>query len=413
MALSLIVDSITFESDADIYYARIPNFGQNGVTYLRSPTEAARHHFNPPQVRPAFGHPHWVRPDYLATHPKVSWPAVFVRNGAPMVEAVFFAKDGNTKLNQQLNMKAVWANGNDATDEVAVNFVNGIGTGLFAMENLPNTVQVMDGVSLRWQVEQGNGNFATEDTSGPHSFFITYDFPQFGTDFYFETYDWACRWAAGAGTPNQVLAGIWGEFSPVQQQHASGLVYWKNHHSKVAPAQDVPTAIQYQDHGLNERRASSCIVFDRLFMDCLGVHGIPSYEIMLEADQNFFINGGNLCMATGWEATTVVAHGNANAPDHWGSHWVTLLPMANGNYYLYDPSYGLAAYDCGNDPANTGSPLAVGDTIDIPTGYEVAAVVAFDCLEVTNLAPLTTAATQVASGSPNQPKLKGTVLRRV
>jgi hypothetical protein len=88
---------------------------------------------------------------------------------------------------------------------------------------------------------------------------------------YFEVIDWACRWASGQAGPANVLAQILARFQPVVLEHASKLIYWRNHQAAIDPAQNLATALQFQDCGPSERKASSCKVFDRLFLNCLAV----------------------------------------------------------------------------------------------------------------------------------------------
>lgn len=222
-----------------------------------------------------------------------------------------------------------------------------------------------------------------------------------------------------------MLAQVWNRFSPVAQVHATGLIYWRNHQAQVAQAQDVATAIQYQDQGIGGRRAATCIVFDRVFMNCLALHGIQCAEVELGPAQYatplqpvpFFgaiqgFRGGPwnsyYYNPTGWAATTVAAHGNPGAPDGWQSHWITAVNTGAGNtgWQLYDPSYGLGPYDC-NVPAG------VNQVQVIPAVYDAAAVLHFSCIVWSDdwvNAVWPQRIDDLPSASPNPPHLTGTIL---
>jgi hypothetical protein len=304
-----------------------------------------------------------------------------------------------------------------------------VGAGNFTLQHLPATVSVLSGMELNWQCrEPGAQNFRDMNDSR-HTLYIVDATPLaavgHGELHFFETIDWACRWAHGhTGTAN-VLAQIWNRFSPVVQNHATGFVYWRNHQSNVAPAQNVATALRYQDQGINERRAASCIVFDRVFMNCLAVHGIQSAEVKLEPAQyatvlqpqfmvglpTGFVGGNPLACyfnPMSWSATTVAAHGNiGGAPDSWQSHWIAAVHTGAGltGWQLYDASYGLGPFACA-------APLGVNAQQGIPPAYDAAAVLHFPCnlwsADGVNISP--PQVVNLASASPHPPHLTGTIL---
>ncbi|WP_158627564.1 DUF4157 domain-containing protein [Corallococcus sp. AB038B] len=419
-------DTVTFHGEIDVYYARVPVQGHGGhPAYLVSGQDVARHHFNPPEVRPANLNPHWVDGG-------VSWPAVYVRAGAangPHARGLQATFSATGRFTGPMEIRAVSPNGID-TNTVTVNFVGGQGNGNFTLRNLPGTVRVLSGMELHWQCRRPGLQLFRNMNESRHTLYIVDETPLVAVGqnehHFFEMIDWACRWADGQVGAGNVLAQIWNRFNPVVQDHATGFMYWRNHASAVAPAQNVATALQYQDQGINERRAASCVVFDRVLMNCLAVHGIRSAEVRLEPAQyatpllpllplgppvhgfswgiwpSYYLN------PTAWVATTVAAHGNmGGAPDTWQNHWIAAIHTGAGGtgWQLYDASYGLGPFDCA-------APGLVNALHPIPQAYDAAAVAHFPCnlwsTDGVNLAPVQV--DHLASASPNPPHLIGTIL---
>jgi hypothetical protein len=427
-ALRIELQHIDFQGAIPIYYARIPTTGFGGhPSHIQTEHDVARAHHNPPVVRPALAHHHWKDDD---AHP-TSWPAAYVRSGAAGgphargLTAFLVASRGRTPFNGQRDVRAVGNNG-ISTNVVTVNFgVIGMCAAAFTLQNVPATVRCLSGQTLRWEHSPVGANQWTDITTSTHTLYILDETPLAavgaGEQHYFEVVDWACRWADSFTGRANVITQIWNCFNPVAANHATGFFYWKNHQANVPPAQNVGAAIRYQDQGLQGRRASSCIVFDRLFLNCLAVHGIRTAEVKLSPEQYVtvllpnngltgFYDGGTAYYfnPTAWNATTNVGHGNALAPDVWQSHWVAAVLTNNGpsNWELYDPSYGLAPYALAAAPV-------VGNAIAIPQPYEAAAVQHFPCTRYSadgvNL-DLLFPTVNVPSANPNPPHLRGDVL---
>ena len=406
------VDRIRFAGAVDIHYARIPRQGPNGhPSYIATGNEMPRHHFDPAAVRPIAGSPHWVNSD---TRP-VSWPAAYVRGGAaggPHARSlsVDFTATGN--LNGLREIRAVCP-GLMTTDIVQVQFVGGVALGVqFQLQNVPATVRCCSDMTLRWQSRTVGAARFTPSGSSRHTLYFLDAAPRAavgqGERHYFEVIDWACRWADGQAGPANVLQQILQRFQPVAAVHASGLIYWRNHQAAVNPAQNVATAIRYQDFGIGERKASSCIVFDRVFMNCLAIHGIRAMEIMLAPSPLPFMRNTTFFLApTRWNAATVAAHGNPGAPDGWQNHWVTAVDIGGG-WQLYDPSYGVGPHALAGVP----NPLAANQLVAIPPPYEASAVLDFPCTAVfeNGVALLPPRVDRVPSASPNFPCLIGQIL---
>src|SRR6185312_13737443 len=188
-------------------------------------------------------------------------------------------------------------------------------------------------------------------------------------EYLWEIFEWSCRWADGVKKRDNVFAAIWGHFTPPQAPpaHDSGLTYWKNQDIGIAPAQDMVTAIQSQDDpDPLQQNAASCIVFDRMLINCCAAHGIRVSEIKLERPVQpgapppnngllfNYLGVQHRCIA--WNDTTIIGQANTNAPAAWGSHWIATVKL--GRWKFYDASYG-------EGPVNAPTPGAAGAAIDV------------------------------------------------
>ncbi|MEK7408389.1 MAG: hypothetical protein AAB225_25230 [Acidobacteriota bacterium] len=402
------VSELRFKGTKEIYYARVPD---SGSYILPAPADAAppHKHFSPVELRPAAGAPYWKKKPAMDPDPEFSWPAVYVRRGAagapaPEVEAsleLHPLAPGTVTA----KIKAQSAAG-VKTVEKSVTFTDGKAAAVtFPLKGLPTTVKRLDNIELKWL-------FDAPAHVTKHTLFIV-DAPARAANngllglgsaddkYLWEIFEWSCRWANGVAGRKKVLKAIWGRFKPVKAAHATKLVYWKNHGIGIGPAQDLVTAIQSQDDpNPLQQNAASCIVFDRVLMNCLAAHGIASAEIKLHPPAGTFTRGGVSYGCVGWKATSTNGQGNTAAPPGWESHWIADVKAPA--WRLYDPSYGAG-------PVNSNAPSAAGATVDIKK-YEPLAVASLDCQKIVGGVAV---AAVTLSRSPNPgvpPHLVGTIL---
>jgi hypothetical protein len=351
------VQEITFNGIRDIYYARIPTAG----SFIHLPAaDAPADHLTPMQVRPAANTPHWRRVAGQNTAPQFSWPAVYVRRGGssagnPTIKVKFelFPKPGD---NITVKLKGTDIASTMTTDEKDVTFNNGDSQDItFAIKQMPNVVRRMDGMQFRWFF----------DGWGPttqHTLFMTDKRPRNaddiqGNEYIWEIFEWSCNWADGVSTKANVFAAIWGQFTGMTVSANTNLVYWRNWQIGIQPAQDIPTAVQSQDDGNPvQQRAASCIVFDRVLINCCSAHGIRATEIKLWPQTAAFPYLGAAHTIDSWNDTTVNGQGNAAAPPSWESHWIASVKL--GNWAFYDASYG-------EGPHNSPRPGAANAMINV------------------------------------------------
>lgn len=379
------VTEIRFESVVDIWYTRIPD---KRITYvLHAPSETVHDHLNPPQTRPASGDPHWrkvgVRGNNAA---ELSWPAVYIREGVSGNPSrklmVSFEAEGNPSYSGDIAIKATSSLGVNI-GERNVTFSGGRATDVaFDLQNIPTTVKWLSGIEFVWWYKiLPKGTRFYEANHTQHTLFIIDQESEeadlkFQDRFLFEILDWACRWADGSSGHQAVFNAIWNHFDPVTAKHDTGFVYWKKWReietrygvsAASLIAQDLEDAIQSQDNtDPLLKSAVSCIVFDRLLINCLAVHGIRSAEIKVVPPGHSFSRGGKDYYCTGWKAKTTWAQGNKKAPPSWGSHWIADVLTHRGDWKIYDASYGGGPSDCE-------APTGRGSTVDLRT-YEPSAV---------------------------------------
>ena len=362
----LFIETIRFEGQIDIWYCRIPD---KRVTYVVAPTGTVHTLPSPPEIMPAGGDVHWKR-RAGTTQEEISWPAAYIRDGATgagakKVHVAFSASD--VAFNGSLLIKAVSDVG-ITIPETAVSFTSGKTAEIpFDLKNLPKTVRWLSGLTFHWKYRSSTNPNSIPAHDTRHTFFIL-DAPPLKANlddedkFLFEILDWACRWASGRSGSANVLAAIWEHFHPVRAEHDTGLVYWKNHQipyiNRIMP-QNIVDAIQAQDDSDPKRRnGASCIVFDRIFINCLLAHGITAAEIMVIPSRILsrgpwnFDRSGITYECTGWNAKSIIGQGNPHSPSGWGSHWVADVHESSGNWQIYDPSYGVAPYATGNPNAS-------------------------------------------------------------
>ncbi len=377
------VKEIFFEGVVPIYYARIPHTG----SYLVPPAGVLpRTHFAPVQQHPPAATAHWERQAGKNVAAQYSWPAAYGRKNAsgvpsPTLRASFelFPKaPGNLSL-------PVHADGGTAgvlTETRTVSFVNGdAATQSFALKELPNTVEARDGMELEWHCD------------GPahktkHTLFFVDRMPRAADNLYVDQYlweilEWSCNWAAGVKGRDPVFARIWARFNPAApaNAHATGLVYWKNWQTGVPPNQDMASAVQSQDPPTpaNAQNAASCIVFDRVLINCLTLHGIAAAEVMLTPPAGTFVRAGVTYKCEGWVDTTVTGQANPAAPPSWESHWIAALKI--GSWKYYDASYGAG-------PVSAPKPGPANSVINV-LKFEPLTVLNYDCKTVA-LVPVAT-----------------------
>lgn len=368
------VKEVTFQGVAEIYYARIPNAG----SYILTPPAAPpKKHFSPVQLRPSGGAPHWRRKTGKNPAAEFSWPAVYARRKAsgvpaPTLEAAFelFPKVPGSIT---AKVKADGGASGIRIKERDVTFTAGEAAAIsFDIQKLPNTVKRLDGMELEWDFD-GPGH------KTKHTLFVLDTKPlaanNLGVDEYlWEIFEWSCRWADGVTGAKKVFGAIWAQFHPVKAAHDTGLVYWKDHAANPGgESQNLVDAIQSQEPSPPKvQYSASCIVFDRILINCIGAHGIPSAEIKLMPPSTTFTRGGVTYESDSWHDTTTEGQGNKAAPPDWGSHWIAAVKL--GGWKYYDASYG-------DGPVKAPEPGAQYTTVDV-LSYEPKTVASFNCVNV-------------------------------
>jgi hypothetical protein len=389
------VTEITFRNcAADIYYARIPDPGDLPVApsyLLAAPADrtAPHQHFTPVEVRPAAGSPHWHKQAGNTIAPDLSWPAAYTRTGAagappaPQLRASFeivphIPGDIDTRIS------ATSAAGVGA-DILAVTIQNGVAANRdFTISGLPGTIARFDGMDLRW-------NYLEPAHITKHTIFVVDETPKpanngYGNQYLWEVLEWSCHWANGVTGPQPAIDAIWGHFDPVQVPpvHETGLTYWKNQHTGAVSAQNLADAIRSKDGAANVSGGATCIVFDRIFINCLTVQGIDAAEVKVRPDNsnaafynNVLVAGfagyganppgpfdvftdrlGRDVYAYAWVDTTIVGQANTNSPALWQSHWIAAVNTPAG-WMFYDACYGEGAIACVAAPGGVGSVIDV------------------------------------------------------
>ena len=369
---AIVVTEITFSGIADIWYARIPDSGSYLLPSAADATPAHKH-FSPAQIRPASSTPHWRR-DATGGGAEFSWPAVYLRSGVagaptPQLVASF---EADPRVSLAAKIRAETADGVTLAEKT-VSLRNGVATGVvFDLQNLPVTAKRFDGIEFQWTYQTGSDPAKRANTTR-HTLFVVDRWPEKASNRYrdqylWEVFEWSCAWADGRTGHQAIIDAVWGHFSPARSPHDTGLVYWKNYHIGIRPAQDLATAIQSQDHpNALQQNAASCIVFDRVLLNCLSVHGIKCAEVTIQPDPTPFVRKGTTLQATSWHATTTVGQGNPNAPPGWSNHWIADVAVPGSRWRIYDASYGAG-------PADPQAP--VSGTVDV-FSYEPLAVAYF------------------------------------
>lgn len=374
----LIIKEMKFESGIDIWYARIPD---RRITYVWAPAGTVHDHLSPVEIRPAAGSPHWCKSSG-GNDPEFSWPAVFIKDGTSLHPApsrdVSVSFETDSSFNGTMDIKATSTSGVQLSEK-SVAFVNGIANNIvFTIQNLPHTVKWLSGVVFNWSYKLNSTSSYSRANDTQHTLFIIETNPssanlRYQNKFLFEIIDWSCRWANNYAGQQNIFDAIWRKFHPVRGSHDTRLIYWRNWQRGIRPAQDIVTAIQSQDHpNLRQRFAASCIVFDRILINCLAVHGIHAAEIKIEPISTIFHRGGRNFSCTGWRATTTIGQGNRNAPPEWSSHWIADVHNHLGQWKIYDASYGAGNVDS-QDP-NIHNPVNV-------LNYETLTVHYFTCVD--------------------------------
>jgi hypothetical protein len=333
-----------------------------------------------------------------------SWPAVYIRRNAP--------GDQTRDLSASFELfpqvagvitEKVKADGGATGITIKaedVTFTDGVSPYvLFEIENLPATVKYLDGMELEWGYDGPSHRTR-------HTLFVVDKLPEranngYSNEYLWEIFEWSCRWADGVTGANNVFARIWSQFHPVRNVHDTGLVYWRNY--QIIPfnrlAQSLADAIQSQEPLNHEQNAATCVVFDRVLINCVSAHGIPSAEIQLEVPAGTFLRNGVSYVCTRWVDTTTAGQGNPQAPPRWMNHWIAAVNL--GGWKYYDASYG-------EGPTDAPVPGAAGQNIDV-SSYEPRTVAAFEVRAV--LTGVVSDIPRIANPA-SAPHLVGTVLWR-
>ncbi len=407
-ALQFAVVEVSFANGFDIWYARIPVSGGNVGWLQTAPPPALgqpKDHITPEEVRPisrstTLQEVRHELPRGELAHGVRSRAGEWLKG--PRTLTVKFQCLSSATANGSFKV-AGSGPGSLATDSQVVQFANGVATATFTLKSVPAKVTRLNRAAITWTLRPTGGILKrAASCASEHTFyFVDADsLAPLGGKWekpYFELYDWACRWADGKKGKAAVIAAIWKKFSPIQIPHDSGFIYWRNHESGVDPAQDVANAIRSVDPAAADAQfAASCIVFDRMFMNTLAIHGIESSEVELGTHAGFTVGKTEFLKPTGWKIGNPAAQGNPSGPPEWESHWIADV-NTGGKWELYDPSYGAKQ-------SPWSSPPAVGGKITPPAAYEQGAGVEFGCKPKTpGLSVI------LKSANPKDPRLEGTI----
>lgn len=350
------VTEIFFESQVDVHYVRL---AASHSDYIAPgiPAKPGYKHLNPPTVFPSKNKPHWIL-DVSTSKPSESWPTVLIRGGSASAKLanrdlmVSFSAD--TAFDGDRIIKAESASGELTIGEQTVTFQKGKAVNvLFTFTKVPSTVDKLSGITLTWSVAKSASSSFVKICQTQHTIFLVDEKPlkanlRASQDMYlFEVIDWSCRWAQGKTGLKSVLAAIWKEFNPVKANHSTGLIYWKDHDIAFVN-QDIDFAIRSQDDdNPRSKNNASCIVFDRIFINAVCLHGIKASEIEIrpssESKSGFFVSGKQYTCAY-FNTSTKNAQGTSSAPTTWGNHWIANIYDDSSSWKTYDASYGAAAY---------------------------------------------------------------------
>ncbi len=393
---------ISFMSGIDLYFAIAPDqVDAYGNTYMVvDPTLNLNQAMNPVRKCPWAG-PHWQKSG-INDDTHISWPAVYVRDGAVgnPSRSVKVSFETNTPYNGTLRVRATCGGGyNLQVREKTVQFNGGRATEQLELRSLPTTVDRMNGIELQWQYRTRSRSSWQNANTSKHTLLIIDAAPKpanlRGQDKYlFDIVNWSCQWARNKFGTQDVFEAIWSQFdrgAAVSSPHATGLVYWKNHNIGIAPAQTIPDAVRSRTAPANQRFAASCIVFDRVLMNCLAVQGIRSKEVTIFPHPPDFQRAGlQYSQCSSWNAKNVPGQAQPNPPAGWSNHWIADVEEPAGSWKLYDASYGAGAI---NRPNSTvvnagGHNVTVYQNL---TDYETAGVDSFNATGSVTGSPVTLA----------------------
>jgi hypothetical protein len=340
----LTVKEITFAGGIDIWYAKIPD---SSVTFIVPNVDDVNKSFDPPEIRPSSGNPHWRR-SVENDLPEFSLPAVYIREGTDTspsrsLKASF---EASNQFSGTIYIGATSISGIEIVEQ-AVDFSDGKADNItFELQNLPDIVICYPGFSFEWEYRMNTSSNFRNANPTQHTFFIINSQPSSvnippQNKLIFEIFDWACRWASGY-INQDIVEAIWSRFSPIQKKHDTGFIYAKNWNLGIEPAQDLLKAIQFRDDSdFRKRNAVSAKVFNSIFINCLAVHGIKSVEVKISLPQTPFKRDGVDYKCNGWKPLIRKAQGSINAPKKLSEHWIVNVMSDSGIWKLYDTVYGL------------------------------------------------------------------------
>jgi hypothetical protein len=377
----LTVKEITFIGDADIWYAEIP--GRN-TNFIVPDTDDVGKLFDPPEIRPLSGDPHWRR-SAKNDMPRLSLPVVYIQEGTEIESSrdIRVSFEASDQFSGKIYIRATSISGINIAEQ-GVNFTNGKADNItFKMNDLPDTVSCYPGFSFEWEYRLSRSyNFRNANPT-QHTFFIINDKPSNmnippHNKPIFEIFNWACNWASGY-VNQEIVGAIWWHFSPIQRTHETGFIYAKNWtfewRFKIKPEQDLMKAIQSRnDKDHRKRNAVGSRVFNSIFINCLAVNGIKSAEIKISLPQNPFRRDGVDYKCISWRPAIGIAQGSINPPKKLNEHWIANVVSDSGIWQIYDATYGFG-------PFNSQKP---GSSGFINLEYESSIVYSFECERISD-----------------------------
>ena len=292
--------------------------------------------------------------------PAAKNPVAYVSGTAPSVSASFTFQCANAPAFVHLkgeasdsitfpSQKAILSNTGSGTYKL--DYPETAGSHVFKKE----VVRFFKPFTINWQISFDNGNSWRNIEETQNTLYVTYKTPQAeaGEFGWFHTvYDLSCRNAQTKTTEQDIIAGVWNEFTDqiVLNYNNDSLFYYKN---LSTPYVTLATLLKYRD--------AECYTFAQLFLASLKIQGIvrTNNYIYIEAKGNacgyavdrflvknwaFNTTSSAPCSSFSYKSTGIKKQPGIpgsctiTPASHFGNHQIAKI---DGVYY--DPSYGSSS----------------------------------------------------------------------